>query len=458
MRIAWLTLIVLSALVGCRTTHETLVDQEAKVSYGRYAEAGTVTAALADEGGRDAVCWQLHAATAAHLAAQNDEAIRRFDLAEDGFLDFDGRNVVSKVASGTWSMMTSEAASPYEGTGQDRIFTCLYKAVDFGAKGNVAAVRTELNRALQHQENWLSERSAEVAASDAKMAADTQAYARSNGGSAATATSAPSKALANASFAEKIRSRTGFDPATGGQLDRLIPDDYTNNYLLKFSEVFRRNVGERGQKPANRVTVFVEDGLCPRRREWRIDLPLILIPGVSRYVQYAGLALPELVYRNAAVSAYSVKAGGTSFAMPRIQDVDRLVRTEFDIYFKGALAREITRTVSRLTAQAALGAASQAVRSSHNRDGDTAAALLTLAQLGVAAWSVATTEADLRSWTLLPKSVYMVDVPRPADGVVTVTCGLENVQVNVPEGNTLVFVRKPSSAAPSSVKSFTFPN
>lgn len=451
----WTMAVVTSALVGCRSTDAILTDQEAKISYGRYAEAGVEPAKLADEGGRDAPCWQLHAATAAHLSADADEAIRRFDLAEDGFLDFDARGALTEGAQGAWSLLTSDVAMPYAGSGQDRVFTCLYKALNYGVKGNAAAIRTELNRALQHQENWRAERSAEIAAAAAKMTADTQAKA---GSSASTAATAPSQALADAGFAERIRSRTGFDPAVGGQLERLVADDYTNNYLLKFNEIFRRNVGDSGPKPANRVTVFVEDGLCPRRREWRLDLPLVLIPGVNRYVQYAGMALPELVLRNAAVTAYSVTAGGSVYPMPVVQDVDRLVKTEFDVFFKGALAREITRAVTRVTAQAALGVASQAAYHQHSRDGDAAAVLLTLVQLGVAGWSAAETEADLRSWTTLPKSVYMIDVPRPADGIVTVNAGLEKIQVNVPEGNTMVVVRKASSAAPSVVKSFTLPN
>ena len=80
---------------------------------------------------------------------------------------------------------------------------------------------------------------------------------------------------------------------------------------------------------------------------------------------------------------------------------------------------------------------------------------LTLVQLGTAAYSFATTDADIRSWTALPKKVYMLDLPRPADGTITVNCGVEQVKLNVPPGNTMVFVRKTSSAAPSVVKMFT---
>ena len=95
----------------------------------------------------------------------------------------------------------------------------------------------------------------------------------------------------------------------------------------------------------NQVWVYVEDGLCPVREEWRLDLPTVLIPYLNRYILYAGMALPYLRYRNEACASYSVAAGGQVMPLVELQDVDALLKTEFDVYFRGALTREITRTV-----------------------------------------------------------------------------------------------------------------
>ena len=69
-------------------------------------------------------------------------------------------------------------------------------------------------------------------------------------------------------------------------------------------------------------------------------------------------------------------------------------------------------------------------------------------------------EADLRSWTGLPKRVLAVRVDRPADGRVILagSGGAPVAEIQVPEGNSLVFVRKTSSAAAAVVKTVTFPN
>ena len=451
--LALLTSVV--GLSGCRSTEAIMADYEANVLVGKFAEAAAEPSAKADAGGKDALCWQLHAAAAERLAGNNDEAVRRFDLAEDRFIDFDGRSKAGQTADTTVSMMTGDYAMPYSGGGQDRIFTCLYKAIDFGVMGKPTAVRTELNRAMLHQQNWRAERSAEIAAAGEKLERDARSYAQSNGVRQTTgsnAASTVSRAFGDASFSAALRANAGFDTANGGRIDLLKDDDYTNGYLVRVNETFRRYVGDSGKKPRDMVAVFVEDGLCPKRDEWRIDLPLILFPWVGRYVQYAGMALPKLAYRNAAVTAYSVSGGGASYPMTEIQDVDRLVKTEFDVYFRGALTREIVRAVARVGVQVALGAVRDSISDENTQ------LALTLVQLGTAAYSFAATDADIRSWTALPKKVYMLDLPRPADGVITVNCGVEQIKLNVQSGNTMVFVRKTSSAAPSVVKLFTLPN
>ena len=114
--------------------------------------------------------------------------------------------------------------------------------------------------------------------------------------------------------------------------------------------------------------------------------------------------------------------------------------------------REIIRAVARVGVQIALGAVRDSISDDNTR------LALKLVQLGTAAYSYSATDADVRSWTALPKKVYMLDLPRPSDGVVTVNCGVEQVKLNVPQGNTMVFVRKTSSAASSVVKMFTLPN
>ena len=72
--------------------------------------------------------------------------------------------------------------------------------------------------------------------------------------------------------------------------------------------------------------MFVEDGLGPVREEWRLDLPLGLIPYLNRFILYAGMAIPYLRYRNTACMAYALAANGQTFPLVEVQDVDKLLR------------------------------------------------------------------------------------------------------------------------------------
>ena len=117
---------------------------------------------------------------------------------------------------------------------------------------------------------------------------------------------------------------------------------------------------------------------------------------------------------------------------------------------RGALTREITRTIVKVGAQIALGAAAD-----HTNDGNHRLALQ-LSQLGVAAWAASTTAADLRSWTALPKSVKCVRIDRPADGRIDVIADSQRIQLAVPPGNSMVFLRKPGPLAMPVAKQVTF--
>ena len=263
--------------------------------------------------------------------------------------------------------------------------------------------------------------------------------------------------------------------ATDGILDNLQTNDWINPYPSHVTGVFRWLNGdecrnylkdaatysggnssairdfsdvEKGVKPQNQVWIWLEEGLGPKREEWRIDLPLVLIPYVNRFVLYAGMAFPKLVERQSAGSGW--KVGMTPMA--EIVDMDAKIKTEFDVYFRGALTREITRTAAKIGSQVAMGVVAE------NIDDWRTQVSLRAGQAAVAAWAASTTGADTRSWTALPKKVYVARIDRPTDGKVILsgTCG-NIAEITVPAGNSMIFVSKPSLMAAPSVKVVTYP-
>lgn len=483
-------LVAMLAAAGCRTTDEVLQDYQQNIAYGRYSQAASEPDDLSKNGDDSQLLWQLLAGAAYDMAGNSSLALQKYDAAEDRMVVNDQTSVFKQASDTTMAMTLNDKFFKYDGGGQDRIFTCLYKALIYASQGNKTATRTELNRAMQHQENWLWERRKDVVAADERMRSESSAYAKEKSQNGATVdanagSSAANKAFRDSTFRETIRSNYGFDIFTSGMLDKMGPGDYQNPYATHFAGLFRWTNGDGGQnymkdaarlrsdniyvaqdnneiqkniRPSNQVWIYVEDGLCPYRDEFRVDLPLFLIPYAEKYVKYAGLCLPRFKVRNNACVFWSVNG----VSLQTLADVDALTKIEYDVFMRGAIAREITRTVIHVAVQVALGVAAEAARTraAHKRwHGDDArsdeyaAAALMLAQWGVAGYSAVSRGADTRSWTALPKRVLLARIPRPAEGLVTIVGdGVVAAQVNVPQGNTAIILRKPSPWAQASVK------
>ena len=473
-----------AVICGCR---HPMADYEAKLIGGDYSGAATIATEEIKDGDNDELMWRLMAGSANRLAGESESAIAQFDRAEDVMIDHDGTSVFSKGMTTTWAMMTNDKAFPYDGGGQDRIMTCLYKAIDFAANGKPDAARTELNRAAQHQENWIYERRKEIADAKDRLDKDVEAYKKEKQSDNAAAAksgnidsgSVVDGAFANADFAAQVKAQSGFDMATDGVLDNLQPVDWMNPYISHVTGVFRwlngdearnylkdaascdannvvfkRDFAEcdQGAKPQNQVWVWVEEGLGPKREEWRIDLPLILIPYVNRFVMYAGMAFPKLVNRASAGENWQVKTSAGAMPMTETVDMDAKMKLEFDVYFRGALIREITRTTVKIGTQVALGVVAE------NLDDWRTQVALRSAQVAAAVWAASTTGADTRSWTALPKKVHGIRLDRPVDGKIQIANGYGNVvEITVPDGNSMVFVSKPSIQATASVNCVTYP-
>lgn len=461
---------------GCRTTDEVMRDFNADFSAGTYRRGADETASRAESGGADRLLWHQLAASGYRLCGVPDEALRHLDAAEQCYAANDTRGVFASGTATATAMMVNDTLFDYDGGGVDRVFTCLYKAIDFLDAGNADLARVELNRAGQYQQNWLYDRRREIADAKKRFDSDANDYMRSQkvgSSNAGERASQVGSALADRTLRDKFIENCGFDPATGGDVEAIASSGaYMNAYALHVIGLFRwltrssdrnelrdaaamrlspgvvkRDAAEcrDGATPRDQVWVFIEDGLCPARSEWRCDLPLFVIPGARDYLPYVAMAFPTLQNRGAGANWWYVEGEQPEL----LCDVDALVKTEYDIYMKGAVTREITRTVIRAGMEIALGILAE----EHKKQNDYWA--YKLGQVGVAVWAAACTKADLRSWTALPKRVLVARIARPESGVVGIRADGESFSFDVPPGNSMVFLRKPGPNAPTVVKKYT---
>lgn len=473
----YLSIIIVSlALAGCVVPQN---EYNKRIAIGAYGEATKIALKEAEKRNGDELLWRLQAGSAASYAGEMEESIRQFDLAEDIFLKNDQKSVFDKGASTTGAMLVNDLVFDYNGMGLDRTFCCLYKAIDFAAQGKMNAARTELNRAAQHQENWVYERKKDVEAAYDKLNKEGKAAAKEQKIDGIYSPQKVEGIASDSRMVELIKGQTGIDYNACGNLEQLSALNYTSIYLAHLCGIFRwlnkdggRNFlkdaamlapqnqllaedfgnANAGMGPGKNVWIYVEDGLCCYRQQFTLVFPTYLLPFNGVVLFPASISLPLLREHPPAAEQYYVEASGGSRQMLFLENIDRLVRTEYGIFMRGAVPREITRIIMRVSSQVALEIAARNTRDENAR------LALYLTQLGIGIFGIAVSKADTRSWQALPKNIHVQKVPCPADGKIRIKAGnMQTVEVEVPqECPSVIWIRRPTAFAAPSVKVITF--
>ena len=463
-------------LAGCAMPRR---DYNNNIAVGAYGGALHIAEKEAAKKNKDELLWHLQAGAAASYAGNAEECIRHLDLAEDIFQKNDLKSVFDKGVDNTSSMLVNDLVYDYNGMGLDRTFCCLYKAIDFAVLGKMNSARMEFNRAAQHQENWVQERKKDVEASYNKLSKDGEKESKKKNVSKECSMQKVEGVASDSRFVNLLKEKTGFDYSACGNLEQLAAYDYTSIYLAHLCGVFRwlnndggRNFlkdaatlapqntllaedfknADKGRNPDRNVWIYVEDGLCCNRVDLSINFPTVLLPYVGNYVLAVSMAFPLLVERLPAAEQYFVETSGGTSQMLFLESIDRLVRTEYGVFMRTAVPREIMRILIRTASQAALGIAADNTRNSSAR------LILFFSQLGVGIYGMAVSSSDTRSWEALPKNVYVQRVPSPADGKLRIKAGnMQTVELDVPaDCGGIVWLRRPTVHAAPSVKTIFF--
>ena len=189
--------------------------------------------------------------------------------------------------------------------------------------------------------------------------------------------------------------------------------------------------------------LFFETGRAPVRLERRFDLPLFFFSATSR-IPYLGIAFPTLQVNEQFLTDLDITASpnqGKPFNTELLADMDAIVAQEFDEYFEIELAKAITGALLKGGLQYL---ATDVVRAENDLT-------RTAVGAGVGMLAQASTRADLRSWSTLPKQIRFCKIPTPKDQKLTLrgTGTTLSTEVKVSNSQTnLVWVRSVSAFTP----------
>jgi len=444
-RNVFLILLLVVFAAGCNAPKRSLKKFNAFFASGDYEASIEFAQSKLGKGKktkREDLLWALQLGAVERLRQNHETSSDYFDKAEELLNRYDTHN---KALDTLGSMAVNENIVPYLGEEYDGVMLNTYKALNFMALKKDDLARVEFNRALDRQRRAKEKFAKEIVKLNQKIQEQQQ------GKYGAQVRQSAENTQIDAIVAEKYASLDAFEaypdfvnPFTtylAGVYFNLVGDHTKAVDLLKESYGMvpdNRCVGEDlavtekildgEQTLENAVWVIFENGVGPIRKEVRLDLPLFV---VTREVKYVGIALPKLEFRGQAFSCLWIKTSQGNFQTLPVADMDRVVQTEFKKDFKGILTRAIV--------SATIKAAAQYAMENQNSSGGT------LASIFMAVYSFATTTADVRIWTTLPKDFQVARFAIPEDRLLQIhPAGGTRFDVKIPDCvNAIVYVKMP---------------
>jgi uncharacterized protein len=441
-------------LTGCNPAMTDLGTFNGRFEPGDFNQAGKFAESKIGKGHKpsgDDLLWALQLAASERAQLDHADSIAAFDKAEEMLNYFAPRSAVLDTAG---SIIVNDNAIPYKGQEYDGIMVNTYKALDFLAEKKPDLARVEFNRALDRQTRAKEHFNEEIRKLEAKL--DKQKEKTSTD-ARAMADDPKTMALVNANYPDLSQFQpypdfvNPFTTYLAGVYFLLIGENgraadllketagmVPGNDYVKNDLVLADDAASGKDKVENQCWVIFENGLGPTKGEFRIDLPLVL---VSSRVYYAGIALPRLVPRRIAYPYLAIRTDDGEYRTRQVADMERVIETEFKKDFSGILMRAIASAAGKAVAQASV------------RDSDKYGVMTAV----IAAYSVATTAADVRIWTALPKDFQVARCAIPASRLLTVFAGNTAFDVHIPScGNAIVYIKIINAGAAPVCEVLTF--
>jgi hypothetical protein len=429
-------------------------------SSGQYIEAANYEIKEKGEKKSDPskLLQTLQTAAALRYAQQYEQSSSLFDECEDIFKHQNEQIMAAEAMSNIGAVLVNDAVLDYRGREYDGVVVNTYKALNFWQEGKRDLARIEFNRALDRQRRAKERFADEIAKLKEDLAKKQEEENK--------------KAQAKNQHAPKMDINKNVN---NPEIEGILKEKYSNLYEFKTYPDFinpfttymaglffmsegdyskatsllketygmvEKNptvandfariegmIGGQARKTKHTWIIF-ENGLGPEKEEFRVDLPILLF---TDKVKYTGIALPKLKFRNQAYSHLTIYNSGNKVGQTSIlASMDRVVQTEFKKRYTATVTRAVTstliKTFGQYLAQKEFG---------------------NLGGFAVALYQGATTAADIRIWTALPKEFQIAKVKTPNSGIITLetpTGSKINVAVSK-NNNSLVYVKIPTSGA-----------
>ncbi len=460
---AFLSAVLLS---GCATHTSLTKDARRSWASGDMARASAEFSDASEDasGSGDELVWKLEEGAAARASGNLKKSVSDFKAAAAIIDEYESQPDISLTRE-TSAVLTNQSYLPYKGYNYDKIMLGVYQSLNYMELKEFDLAAVELIRVgnFQSDSERINRRRIEREAEALDKAR------KENAGGNYDA----SKSLSNPQVSAKLRQVYGGDFLRGQAAkgiyvnpfaywlsgvyfaNRAVDASDKNRAADMFriggqvaggdSDVFKADLqmaedlaDGKISKPGGITYVVYEAGCAPVRGQFQINLPLYI---VARNVPHVSLNFPYLVKQDSYSPDLRISAGGRSQKLETLADMDSIIGREFNDRLPAVLTKTVLSAAVKASAQYASARAA----------GDGWAALAI--NIAGSIYQTLMNDADLRTWTTLPKRIKVARFETPPDGRVLVEGRAVQVQAS---GVNVVLVKKTGPACPPVIRTFDF--
>ncbi len=471
---------------GCAAIQQEKQDSfDQLYTAGRYHQAANLELKEKGDKKADPSCLlpSLQAAATLRFAGDYQQSSSLFDECEKIIKQHNEELLAKKATSNIGAVLVNDTLLDYQATEYDGIMVNTYKALNFWQTGKKDLARVEFNRALDRQKRAKERFAAEIALMKEQLKKQQQqenskaTAAKKNTGRIDIDRNVNNPAIEKIlrkkysnlyefqAYPDFINPFTTYVAGlffmsegdypravsllkeTYGMVDKnkIVLGDFAHAEKMFDGEgrvSMRRKINRHprrkhkgksrwaGNDHRNYTWVIFENGLGPEKEDLLIDFPLFIPPNK---VTPTRIALPKLKLRNQAYPYLELVSEGHQIGRTSLlASMDRVVETEFRKDYPPIVTRAIISTLIKTFAR-------HLARKEFGDLGDLAATI----------FQYASTAADTRIWSTLPKEFQVAKIPVPLSGLLSIETPTGVItRVSIPtDGNSIVYVKIPTSTA-----------
>ncbi len=421
-----------SALGGCSANREQIEQAQALHGSGNFSAAYQLLsgpeAADAHLETQDALLWMMEEGKCGIDAGQFRPSYPVLTQASKLADRFQDEWAKTSVGEELGSIVINSRVRPYRGTYADRIEIEVNRMVAAILAGDQLQAGVAARRAIERQKDTQIEEAKRIEAVNKEIAnrggTDSVKAILASQGIDLTAAYAPYLNPVASWLSGLLQSSTGDgNDRQRGETDlrRALAMVPTSVVLAAQTSTNPYDQARNGQP---QVIVLFELGSAPR-------IDQITIPLVTPWLGLSTIPIPVMNFEPRPAEALDVTGGGVTVRTETLAVIEQIWKRDFDQRMPEIILRTAVMVAAK---EAATYAASEPFRRQANQGKTSGQVGQVLVLLGASLYKAATNQADLRTWRSIPAEVQIAQLPRPANGEVT----LQLVRGGVPATPAIV--------------------